>query len=123
MTYVAIALVVILLAFIFMKGSGAAANGNFENITPAEAKKMLNDKNVVALDVRTPAEVSQGKIKNAVAINVASSGFLREINKLDKSKTYIVYCRSGRRSMNASRIMSSKGFENIYNLLGGYNNW
>ena len=45
------------------------------------------------------------------------------LEALDKSKNYYVYCRSGARSAKACEIMNSIGFENAYNLLGGFLEW
>ncbi|MEM9649010.1 MAG: rhodanese-like domain-containing protein, partial [Bacteroidota bacterium] len=46
-----------------------------------------------------------------------------EIGKLDKSKNYYVYCRSGNRSAQACALMNSIGIETTYNLEGGFMNW
>jgi len=50
-------------------------------------------------------------------------GFIDEVKKLDASKNYYVYCRSGGRSGQACAIMNSIGFENAYNLMGGFMEW
>jgi len=50
-------------------------------------------------------------------------GFLDEIEKLDKSKNYYVYCRSGARSAQACNLMEQIGFDTTYNLLGGFMEW
>jgi rhodanese-related sulfurtransferase len=42
---------------------------------------------------------------------------------MDKSKNYYVYCRAGSRSSQACQIMDQMGFENTYNLAGGFSNW
>lgn len=96
---------------------------SFQNIDTNKAKKMIKEGNVTILDVRTPIEVSGGTISNAKIINVANPSFTKEINSLDKDASYIVYCRSGRRSINACNIMAKEGFINLYNLEGGYNAW
>ncbi len=87
-------------------------------------EQLENSTNAFLLDVRTPEEVADGYIPNATNIDIhLGQGFLDEIEKLDKSKTYFVYCRSGARSGQACAIMNSVGFENAYNLLGGFMNW
>jgi len=75
------------------------------------------------LDVRTPAEVAQGKIEGALVADVTSSNFHTQIAQLDKSKPYLVYCRSGRRSLTACQLMQKAGFSQVYNLEGGYQAW
>ncbi len=87
-------------------------------------EQLNNDKDAFILDVRTPEEVEEGFIPNATHIDIyLGQGFLDEIEKLDKSKNYYVYCRSGNRSGQACALMSQAGFENAYNLLGGFNEW
>lgn len=87
-------------------------------------EQLENDTNAFILDVRTPEEVEDGYIPNATNIDIhLGQGFLDELEKLDKSKNYYVYCRSGARSGQACAIMNSVGFENAYNLEGGFMNW
>jgi len=86
--------------------------------------KLKADDNAFVLDVRTKAEVEEGYIPNATNIDIyLGQGFLQEIEKLDKSKNYYVYCRSGNRSRQACAVMKSIGFENAYNLEGGMMDW
>lgn len=86
--------------------------------------QLEGDDNAFVLDVRTEDEVEEGTIPNATNIDIyLGQGFLDELEKLDKSKNYYVYCRSGNRSGQACAIMNSVGFENTYNLEGGFMNW
>ncbi|MEC7265140.1 MAG: rhodanese-like domain-containing protein [Bacteroidota bacterium] len=88
------------------------------------AEQLENDDNAFILDVRTPLEVEEGYIPGAVNIDIyLGQEFLMELEKLDKSKNYYVYCRSGNRSGQACAIMNSIGIENAYNLEGGFMNW
>lgn len=90
----------------------------------AWASQLDKDSNAVVLDVRTEEEVEQGYIPNAVNIDIyMGQGFLDEVEKLDKSKNYYVYCRSGKRSAQACMLMKQLGFESTYNLLGGFMEW
>ena len=75
------------------------------------------------IDVRTPEEYEEGHIEGAQNINVKSEAFVTEIEKLSKSDTLLVYCRSGRRSLYAAQVMVSFGFQKIYDLKGGFLNW
>jgi rhodanese-related sulfurtransferase len=87
-------------------------------------KHYKNDGNAVVLDVRTDEEVAEGIIPNALHIDLyKGQGFIDAIEKLDKTKTYYVYCKSGGRSAQACAVMNSLGFENTYNLLGGFSEW
>ena len=75
--------------------------------------------NAVLIDVRTPAEFTSSHIASAVNIDFENQTFLSEIKKLDVSKTYFVYCRSGNRSGQAISLMKANGIKNIYELRGG----
>ncbi|MDO6519302.1 rhodanese-like domain-containing protein [Zobellia uliginosa] len=87
-------------------------------------EQLEKDDNALILDVRTPEEVEEGYIPNSINIDFyLGQDFLNEIEKLDKSKNYYVYCRSGNRSGQACAIMNSVGIENTYNLEGGFMNW
>ncbi|CAM3947018.1 rhodanese-like domain-containing protein [Flavobacterium sinopsychrotolerans] len=82
------------------------------------------DENAVILDVRTEDEFNEGFIANAINIDIhRGQDFVNEIETLDKSKNYYVYCRSGMRSAKACEIMNQLGFENAYNLIGGITEW
>lgn len=98
-------------------GSGATTQN------AADFAKTISDPAVVVIDVRTPGEYASGHIANATNIDVESGMFEQQIASLDKSKTYAVYCHSGRRSANAASIMSKAGFTKIYNLDGGVTAW
>lgn len=82
-----------------------------------------NNKNAIILDVRTPEEYSEGHISGALNIDYLNDGFEQEIGKLDKSKTYLVYCKSGVRQDKAGTRMKELGFENIHLLDGGIEGW
>ena len=87
-------------------------------------QRTAEDDKAVLLDVRTLEEVEDGIIPNAKHIDIyMGQGFIDELEKLDKSKNYYVYCRSGVRSVQACTLMKQLGFETTYNLLGGFSNW
>ncbi len=87
-------------------------------------EQLANDKNAVILDVRTDAEIEEGIIPNAIHIDIyKGQEFINEIEELDKSKSYYVYCRSGNRSGQACKIMEELGFDKTYNLEGGMLQW
>jgi rhodanese-related sulfurtransferase len=97
---------------------------NYENLSGAEFKKLYETTpGAVLLDVRTKGEIAQGAIKGHQHIDIMSPSFADKINKLDKSKAYFVYCRSGGRSGQACNYMASQGFTRLYNLSGGYSSY
>ncbi len=87
-------------------------------------KNMLSkSSDMVLLDVRTPEEIADGKIDGALELDYFADSFSTEIDKLDKNKHYLVYCRSGGRSAKSIALMKEKGFEKCTNLKGGYTAW
>jgi rhodanese-related sulfurtransferase len=87
-------------------------------------EKLENDENAFILDVRTPEEFEQGQIPESTNLNIyLGQEFLAELEKLDKTRNYYVYCRSGQRSRQACAIMNSIGIPNAYNLMGGILDW
>ena len=82
---------------------------------------MQNDYLIV--DVRTPEEFENGAIPKAINISVTSLNFPFEINKLDKEKPVMIYCKAGSRSARAAVAMKALGFDTIYELDGGYMAW
>ncbi|MCA0132885.1 rhodanese-like domain-containing protein [Winogradskyella alexanderae] len=87
-------------------------------------KQLEEDNNSVVLDVRTQNEVDNGIIPNALHIDIyKGQEFIDKLHKLDKSKSYFVYCKSGGRSGQACAIMNQLGFNKAYNLVGGISEW
>lgn len=82
-------------------------------------KTYQSTQGAVLLDVRTPGEFTAGHIEGATNIDFENPSFASELLKLDKEKSYFVYCRSGNRSGQAITLMKSEGFKNIYELQGG----
>jgi rhodanese-related sulfurtransferase len=101
-----------------------SAMAQTKNVSPAFAEKKLNKKKVVVLDVRTTQEFNEGHLPNAIHIDVMDSvAFVQQAGKLKKGKTYLVYCKSGRRSAKAAAIMEQQGFRHIWNMEGGITAW
>lgn len=96
----------------------------YVDLDVAAFKEKMEDPNVVILDVRTPAETSEGIIEGAIEADIKNKEvFKGALQSLDKEKTYLVYCRGGVRSTKACEAMHKQGFTNLYNLEGGYLEW
>jgi len=93
------------------------------DITVEAAHKMLEEEpeGIILLDVRTEEEYKEGHIPDAINIPISESE--SRIGELDKSKKIVVYCRSGGISRTASETLAQNGFENVYNMLGGIEEW
>ncbi len=111
-----IAMAGILVWFAYTKGWILA---NFESIEAKQALHYLeNDNNVTLLDVRTVAEYKKGHLRDATLIPVDALADNLGMLKADKNKKIIVYCRTGNRSITASRILEKNGFTPL-NVKGG----
>ena len=85
-----------------------------------------SDDDRLVLDVRTPAEHAAGRIAGAVNIDVDAPDFRARVAALDRSKTWLVHCSANvpnGRSARAMRTMNQLGFDEVENLVGGYNAW
>jgi rhodanese-related sulfurtransferase len=95
-----------------------------EDILQKTFKEKSLENNAVVIDVRTPSEWQHGIIADSLLIDfMDQNNFAREVEMFDKSKTYLIYCRSGMRSSYACRLMDEMGFKYTYNLMGGIISW
>ena len=94
-----------------------------EVISPQEMQEISQIEGVQLVDVRTPEEYEEGYIEGFQNIDYFSENFNQEIEKLDKSKPVIVYCKSGNRSGKCAKKMEEAGFSKIYDLEGGITKW
>ncbi len=99
------------------------SQSTIENLDAATFKAKVESGNGIILDVRTPGEVAQGYIANAVIIDIYDQNFIAELNKLPKDKEVYVYCASGVRSVQAAEILQQNGFTHIFNLGDGLMDW
>ena len=121
-----IILLVAFWAFILLSPS-AQSDPQFTAVSPKKASALIEehkeDSDFVILDIRTPGEYQYGHIKNSIMIDFYSKAFAEEINRLDKGKTYLIYCRSGNRSTRSLELFQKLKFQKIYHLSSGINGW
>ena len=87
-------------------------------------EKTLNQTpNAQLIDVRTPLEYVEGHLQGAVLINIRDANFDTQIQQLDRERPVFVYCRLGRRSLEAAKILEQNKFKVVYNLDGGIIAW
>lgn len=91
----------------------------YKNVRNEEFKKLMQNENTIVIDNRTKEEYETGHVEGAILIDYHSSDFEEKIAGLDRDKTYLIYCRSGRRSGAAMNLMKEYGFREVYNLEGG----
>lgn len=118
---------VILTIFSCNQSGNSQTTGSAATVVNIDATKLMElakDTNTIIVDVRTAGEVAEGYIPGTtVFLDYNGGQFDQNFKSLDTSKTYIVYCRSGRRSSSASNQMIENGFKKVYNLEGGINSW
>ena len=110
-----------ILALFLVFALTACSNAGYRNVTSEEAKELIDKKKVVVLDVRTVEEFQAGHIPGATLIPVQELEV--RMGELEKDQPYLVVCRSGNRSVQASEILTGKGFTKINNLTEGMNAW
>lgn len=92
-----------------------------KTITPSEvAKKLAEGQALSLIDVREPEEIASGKISTAKEIPLGT--LPKNLNELDKDKEYIMVCRSGNRSGQATQYLEEQGFQAV-NMEGGMLAW
>ena len=93
-----------------------------QDIDKHQVKNLLNNE-VTVIDVRTEKEFKEGNIKTSFNLDFQKREFIDSLEKLDKSREYLIYCAYGNKSRKASYIMKSLGFKVIYNYKKGYKDW
>lgn len=115
---------IIFLLSIAMTLFSCQAQTSAESVNTEQFIELAAKEDVKVLDVRTPGEVAASYISGTdYFFNINSAEFKDQIASLDKNATYIVYCRSGKRSSSAINYMESQGFTNLYELSGGIMSW
>lgn len=101
------------------ESSGDAADApGYGLVTPDQAVELAAS-GVTVIDVRTPEEYAEGHIEGAQLIDFYSDTFAEQIASLDPDDEYLVYCRSGNRSGQATALMQQNGIDQVWDLQGG----
>ena len=117
------ALYLIVMTTCAMQTSSCTHNDNIVSVPAPEFEKEIKSDSVQLVDVRTPQEYTEGHIDGASNINVQSDDFKELAHReLSKDSTVLVYCRSGRRSLDAAEMLTRLGY-NVVNLKGGIIEW
>ena len=95
-------------------GTRTGLSAGYRQISMDEAVRMMKDeKNYIILDVRRPDEYSEGHIPGAINVPNEEIGSAEIAELPDKSQLILVYCRSGRRSKEASEKLVKLGYTGI----------
>lgn len=120
-----LARVVLSVALMLCIRTAAAADppSAIHHVDAHQAQKLVAEKKVIVLDVRTPGEFNKGRIAGAKNIDFLAPDFERRIEALDKSKSYLVHCATGGRSTHSLLLFKKHNFQSIYHLDGGFKAW
>ena len=113
-------LLVVLLAAM-LAGCGQSPAGAGADISVDEALRLWQNKEAIIIDVRTPGEDRDGHIPGVV--NIPLDELEKRIGEIPKDKKVVLICRTGSRSAQGTRLLRSKGFNNVYNSTGGMSTW
>jgi rhodanese-related sulfurtransferase len=98
-----------------------------KDIFPTEAWELISKNregdDLVIIDVSTPQEYKDLHLEGAINMNLISRFFKTRLDAMDKSSTYVVYCKVGGRSKIAQKLMHQLGFRTVYNVVGGTLLW
>ncbi len=98
--------------------------GQYEHITPENALKLIEKHpEMVIIDIRPYAEYLLEHIPGALNLDYDGHDFQRKAELLDKGKKYLIYCKSGVRGGYFMEKMKESGFDEVYNIQGGFVGW
>jgi len=101
-----------------------SAQTTVKNVDAATFKNLVDEKKAELIDLRTTDEInSKGMIKGAKQIDFLDKNAEAEIARLDKKKTYLIYCAGGGRSGDCATLMQKMGFKEVINLEKGFEDW
>lgn len=94
-----------------------------QSIEPEEAlQRIESGEDIILLDVRTPGEYAEGHIADSLLIPLQTLEEEAPRHLTDKNVPIFVYCRSGRRSLEAAEILVELGYTQVYDM-GGIIDW
>ena len=103
----------------------AFAFAEIKNEDVAKVDELIKSGKYTVIDVRTKEEYDAGHIKGALNIDYYNDDFEEKIESQlkDKNKPYILYCRSGMRSLYSAQILEDLGYTDVTNMKGGFLAW
>ncbi len=98
----------------------------YTDVSVQQGKGMIDRQEVYILDVRTKEEYAAGHINGSTLLavqDIPKQELVEKLKEIPKDKKILVYCRTGSRSAQASRILAENGFARVYNMQGGITEW
>lgn len=93
----------------------------FERINGATAKEMMDQGEVNIADIRDSMSYTTGRIKGAVLVDNSSLKYF--MDNASQDTALIVCCYHGNSSQNAAQFFAEQGYQKVYSLDGGYEQW
>jgi len=101
-------------------------NQIIQRISLEETKEVVDNRkenNIIIIDIRTPMEFQYGHIIDSLNIDFYEYDFIENLNMLDKTKKYLIYCRHANRTSYALQMMKQLGFEYVLEMDMGITYW
>jgi rhodanese-related sulfurtransferase len=98
----------------------------YTDVSVQQGKGMIDRQEVFILDVRTKEEYAAGHINGSTLLavqDIPKQELVEKLKEIPKDKKILVYCRTGSRSAQASKILAENGFARVYNMQGGITEW
>ena len=122
----AILVVIICLGFVLTSQSDPDSK-HITAISAKEAAELIDkhdeESELIIIDIRTPGEFKSGHLAKSVLIDFYSQTFAENLSRLNKEKTYLIYCRSGNRSSKSLEIFKKLKFQKVYHMASGIRAW
>ena len=122
----AIPIFLICLGFV-LPAQSAQDNTRIIAVSSKEAADLIEkhkgDKDFAILDIRTPGEFQSGHLAKSIPIDFHSKNFADQLSRLDKEKTFLIYCRSGNRSTKSLELFKKLKFKKVYHMASGIRVW
>ena len=122
----AVPIYIICLGFVFPSLS-AQDSTRIIAVSAKEAADLIDkhngDSEFVILDIRTPGEFQSGHLSKSILIDFYSQTFVDQLSRLDKEKTFLIYCRTGNRSTKSLEVFKKLKFQKVYHMASGISAW
>jgi rhodanese-related sulfurtransferase len=110
-----------ILPIVLVVGCGQSPASASVDVSVDEALRLWQNKEAILIDVRTPGEYREGHIPGVV--NIPLNELENRLAEVPKDKKVVIICRTGNRSAQGTKLLRSKGFDNVFNSTGGMSTW
>ncbi len=126
-TFSSLLLIPLLLILPVEAGNDEKKSPTIVHVDARQAGELLSDpdkkNSPIIIDIRTSDEFREGHLKGARQIDFLEEGFAEKVRKLDRSRPYLIHCRSGGRSSSSLALWKKMKFKKVYHLDGGILAW